>query len=96
MCQLLFFSSFFPGISHRHYLSIGFHTIFWFWSFKKGVLSPILFTIYINKVLAHLFNLGTDCFMGYHFVGALGYTDNIALMTPSPSSLRLLLYTKRI
>ena len=58
---------------------------------QGGVLSPILFTVYIDELLTRLSSLGTGCFTGYHFVGALGYADDIALPTPSPSALHLLL-----
>ena len=58
---------------------------------QGGVLSPILFTVYIHELLTRLSSLGTGCFTDYHFVGALGYADDIALLTSSPSALRLLL-----
>ena len=55
------------------------------------MLSPILFTVYIDELLVHLSRLGIGCYAGYHFIGALGYADDIALLTPPPSTLRLLL-----
>ena len=58
---------------------------------QGGVLSPIPFTVYLDELLVRLSCLGTGCYSGYHFIGALGYADDIALLTPSPSALRLLL-----
>ena len=57
----------------------------------NGVLSPILFTVYIDELLCRLASLGIGCYSGHHFMGALGYADDIILLAPSPSALRCLL-----
>ena len=58
---------------------------------QGGVLSPILFTIYLDDLLAELEKSGVGCYWRHHFAGALCYTDDIALLAPSASSLRILL-----
>ena len=60
---------------------------------QGGVLSPILFTIYINDLLDELEKAGVGCHWNQHFVGALCYADDVALLAPSPAALRLMLNT---
>ena len=55
---------------------------------QGGVLSPILFTVYIDDLLIALKNCGIGCFWKHHFVGAVCYADDISLLAPSPSALR--------
>ena len=51
---------------------------------KQGsVLSPILFTVYIDELLLKLRSSGYGCNIDDTFVGALGYADDITLMSPS-------------
>ena len=59
---------------------------------QGGVLSPILFTIYIDELLLRLSKLGVGCHSGHYFGGSLSYADDIALLAPSPSALRALLH----
>ena len=58
---------------------------------QGGVLSPILFTLYVDDLLSSLERLGVGCFWGPQFLGALCYADDLALLAPSPSALRLML-----
>ena len=44
---------------------------------QGGVLSPILFTVYIDELLQRLSRLGIGCQLGGHSVCALGYADDI-------------------
>ena len=60
---------------------------------QGGVLSPILFTVYVDDLLTELENKGVGCYWNNHFVGALCYADDIALLAPSPAALRLMLDT---
>ena len=60
-----------------------------------GVLSPILFTVYIDELLLELEKAGVGCYWRHHFVGAVCYADDVALLAPSPSALRLILDTCR-
>ena len=47
---------------------------------QDGVLSPILFTIYINKLLLELKGSGYGCHINNTFVGALCY--DVTLLSP--------------
>ena len=60
---------------------------------QGGVLSPILFTLYIDDLLKSLEEHGAGCYWKHHFVGAVCYADDVALLAPSPSALRIMLNT---
>ena len=55
---------------------------------QGGVLSPLLFSIYIDELLEKLKARGIGCYIGHHFVGALGYADDIILLCPSVAGLK--------
>ena len=55
---------------------------------QGGVLSPILFSIYIDSLLQKLKESGLGCHVGRTFAGAFGYADDLALISPSLSGLR--------
>jgi hypothetical protein len=44
---------------------------------QGGVLSPILFCLYIDGLLSELSKSGVGCFTGDNFVEALVYADDI-------------------
>ena len=51
---------------------------------KQGrVLSPILFIIYIDKLLLELRESGYGCHINNTFVGELCYADDVTLLSPS-------------
>ena len=58
---------------------------------QGGVLSPVLFCLYIDDLLLALSKSGVGCFIGKNFVGALAYADDIVLVAPTASALRKLL-----
>jgi len=58
---------------------------------QGGVLSPILFIVYIDELIDQLMRSGLGCFVGYQFFGALGSADDLTLLAPSPYALRQLL-----
>jgi hypothetical protein len=58
---------------------------------QGGVLSPVLFCVYIDNLLVELSNSGIGCFIGSSYVGALAYADDIVLLSPTPSGMRRLL-----
>ena len=59
---------------------------------QGGVLSPILFSLYIDDLLMELAESGVGCHWDGLFVGALAYADDLTLLAPSPSVLRTLLH----
>ena len=58
---------------------------------QGGVLSPILFSVYIDELLQCLQNLGVGCHWEGLLVGCLCYTDDLALFAPSAGALRKML-----
>ena len=59
------------------------------------ISNPILFTVYIDELLLELEKAGVGCYWRHHFVGAVCYADDVALLDPSPSALRFILDTCR-
>ena len=60
---------------------------------QGGVLSHVLFCIYIDNLLLELLKSGFGCYIGNTFVGALAYADDIVLVASSASAMRRLLST---
>jgi len=58
---------------------------------QGGVLSPILFCVYLDELLIGLSKAGIGCYIGSNFVGALAYADDLVLVAPSASALRKML-----
>jgi len=58
---------------------------------QGGVLSPILFIVYIDELIVLLSKSGLGCHIGPHFVGALGYADDLTLISPSLRALNTML-----
>ena len=58
---------------------------------QGGVLSPILFGVYIDELLMRLKNAGFGCHIGHNFIGALAYADDIVLMAPTVSCISKML-----
>ena len=56
-----------------------------------GILSPILFTVYLDELLSTLSKLGIGCHFDSIYAGSFGYVDHIVLLAPSPSAMRRLL-----
>ncbi len=50
---------------------------------QGGVISPILFCIYMDGLLTELANSGYACYMVGVFAGAFGNADDLKLITPS-------------
>ena len=55
---------------------------------QGGVLSPVLFSVYIDKLLLRLSRLGVGC---HSVAWCAGLRHDIALMAPSPSAICILL-----
>ena len=58
---------------------------------QGGVLSPILFCVYIDGLLSRLKCAGIGCHIGLYFVGGLAYADDIVLLAPTVDALRRML-----
>ena len=60
---------------------------------QGGVLSPVLFCVYIDSLLHSVAECGVGCFIGRVFVGALVYADDIVLLsTTAATGMRTLLH----
>ena len=55
---------------------------------QGAVLSPSLFSLYIDKLLMTLKSSGFGCHVGNHFYGASVYADDIILLSPTRSGLQ--------
>ena len=47
---------------------------------QGGVLSPILFCIYMDCLLDRLSQSGIGCYVGHVFTGALSYADDLSIL----------------
>ena len=56
-----------------------------------GVLSLLPFAVYLDDLFTDFEQLGVGCYCRHHSAGAIGYADDIALLAPSASSLRMML-----
>ena len=56
-----------------------------------GVLSPVLFCLYIDGLLALLELAGFGCHVGNMFAGALAYADDLVLIAPTPFAMHTML-----
>ena len=58
---------------------------------QGGVLSPILLCVYMDELLYRFRLSGFGSHVGNIYIPAIGYTDDVALLAPTISSLKLLL-----
>ena len=64
------------------------------WKFQRqqwGVLSPLLFTVYLDQLTLALKELSIDCYLNGMFVGAFIYADDITLLAPTSMALKAML-----
>ena len=54
---------------------------------QGSVLSPSLFSVYMDELLSWLRKSGVGCHVGGVFAGAVGYTDDLLLLAPSRSAM---------
>ncbi len=59
---------------------------------EGGVLSPILFSVYIDGLFTRLSNSGIECHIGNHYEGAVGFAGDIKLLSPSNKGLQMMIY----
>ena len=55
---------------------------------QGGVITPLLFSLYIDQLFLLLKKSGIGCHIGLTYAGAFGYADDIALVAPALSSLK--------
>ena len=60
---------------------------------QGGVLSPILFALYIDDLLIELRENGSGCHINSMFCGAFSYADDIVLLAPTVNSLNSMVNT---
>ena len=49
---------------------------------QGGVISPVLFCVYLDELLLAFSAAKVGCYVGDIFVGALAYADDIVLIAP--------------
>ena len=55
---------------------------------QGGVISPLLFSCYIDKPFSVLQNSGLSCHVGSSYAGSFGHADHITLVAPSMQCLK--------
>ena len=58
---------------------------------QGGVLSPLLFSLYVDDLLVKLKENGIGCNIGQHFVGAFGYADDLILLSPTVYGMEIMI-----
>ena len=58
---------------------------------QGGILSPIMFCVYIDELLKRLESSRVGCYIGDRFVGSFGYADDLSLLAPSVSAAKIML-----
>ena len=66
---------------------------------QGGVLSPVLYSVYVNNLIDILKSRKVGCMYGNEFMGAFGYADDLSLLCPTITGLQKMLdiceqYTK--
>ena len=60
---------------------------------QGGILSPILFSFYIDEVLDHISNMNVGCSINGYKTSILGYADDLIVLAPSSTGIQILLDT---
>jgi retron-type reverse transcriptase len=55
---------------------------------QGGILSPILFSLYIDELLEQLRASGCGCYVGTTFAGAFAYDDGIIILCPTKLAMK--------
>ena len=58
---------------------------------QGSVISPHLFAVYLDGLLLELCNSGVGCYWGCSFACGFSYADDVVLLAPSASALRIML-----
>ena len=59
---------------------------------QGGVLSPVLFCIYMDELIGRLEKSGMGCYIGKQFLGSFGYADDLHILCPSVGGLQKMIY----
>jgi hypothetical protein len=59
---------------------------------QGGVLSPTLFSCYVDGMLQRLQNSGSGCYVGNHFTGCVAYADDLIFLAPTQYSLKNMIF----
>ncbi len=59
---------------------------------QGGLLSPILFAVYMDGLLVCLRDNGLGCHIGQYLVGGVGFADDLKLLAPSNKGLQNVVY----
>ena len=54
---------------------------------QGGILSPLLFKLYVDDVLREITESGVGCKLGILRINVLAYADNLVLLTDTPNHL---------
>ena len=60
---------------------------------QGGVLSPLLFTVYLDQLILALKESGIGCHLNGMFVGTFIYADDVTLLAPTSMALKAMLST---
>ena len=58
---------------------------------QGSVLSPALFSVYVQDLLDELQNLGVGCYVGNTFLGAIAWADDFLLLAPNRAAMQIML-----
>jgi len=58
---------------------------------QGGVVSPVLFAVYVNDIIVALSEAGAGCYYDYMFVGRVMYADDLLLLSASLCDLQLMI-----
>ena len=50
---------------------------------QGGILSPLLFNIYVDELIDSLSDSGFGCYIGSQFFGCIMYADDLIMLSPS-------------
>lgn len=58
-----------------------------------AISSPLFFCVYIDELFARMQKHGDGCWIGPHYLGAIGYADDITLLCPTLKGLKHMIQT---
>lgn len=58
---------------------------------QGGVISPLMFTVYVDELISKLKSSGIGCHIGHIYLGCLGYADDLKLLCPGLKGLQKML-----